>query len=94
MGATLITLILQLDHKIDSELSLSGKKPGLFIFDMQEEQLDEFVSFSESINSPVEAVTPVIRARLEEVNGEKFRKKKRMLFSYFGAHLHKKKEPK
>ncbi len=76
MGATLITLILQLDHKIDAELSLSGAKPGLFIFDIQEEQLEDFVSFSKSINSPIEAVTPVIRARLEEVNGKKFRKKK------------------
>lgn len=76
MGATLITLILQLDHKIESELSLSGSKPGLFLFDIQEEQIDAFSAFSKEMNSPIEAITPVIRARLEKVNGEVFRKKK------------------
>jgi putative ABC transport system permease protein len=76
MGATLITLILQLDHKIEKELSLAGSKPGLFLFDIQEEQIDEFVSFAREMKSPVEAVTPVIRARLEKVNGKVFRKKK------------------
>ncbi len=76
MGATLITLILQLDHKIEEELSLAGSKPGLFLFDIQEEQIDEFVSFAREMKSPVEAVTPVIRARLEKVNGKVFRKKK------------------
>lgn len=75
MGATLITLILQLDHKIESELSLAGSKPGLFLFDIQEDQIDDFVSFSQSKGTPVEAVTPVIRARLEKVNGKTFRKK-------------------
>ena len=76
MGATLITLILQLDHKIESELSLSGSKPGLFLFDIQEEQIDAFSAFAKEMNSPIEAITPVIRARLEKVNGEVFRKKK------------------
>lgn len=76
MGATLITLILQLDHKIESELSLTGTKPGLFLFDIQEEQIDDFVSFSKDFGTPVDAITPVIRARLEKVNGKVFRKKK------------------
>lgn len=75
MGATLITLILQLDHKIESELSLAGSKPGLFLFDIQEEQLESFVSFSKEAGTPLEAITPVIRARLEKVNGKTFRKK-------------------
>jgi putative ABC transport system permease protein len=76
MGATLITLILQLDHKIESELSLSGIKPGLFLFDIQEDQIDSFSLFAREMDSPLEAITPVIRARLEKVNGEVFRKKK------------------
>jgi putative ABC transport system permease protein len=76
MGATLITLILQLDHKIGEELSLTGSKPGLFLFDIQEEQIDQFVSFAKGMKAPLEAVTPVIRARLEKVNGKIFRKKK------------------
>jgi putative ABC transport system permease protein len=76
MGATLITLILQLDHKIGQELSLSGTRPGLFLFDIQEEQLEDFTAFAQKMGTPLEAVTPVIRARLEKVNGKPFRKKK------------------
>lgn len=75
MGATLITLILQLDHKIEAELSLAGKKPALFMFDIQEEQLAEFEKFAAGMQTPLEAVTPVIRGRLEKVNGKIFRKK-------------------
>lgn len=75
MGATLITLILQLDHKIDAELSLSGSKPALFLFDIQEEQLENFTAFAAEMKTPLEAVTPVIRGRLEKVNGKAFRKK-------------------
>lgn len=76
MGATLITLILQLDHKIEAELSLAGSKPALFLFDIQEEQMESVQKFSEEQETPLEAVTPVIRARLERVNGKAFRKKR------------------
>ena len=75
MGATLISLILQLDHKIDAELSLTGTKPALFLFDIQEEQLGDFEDFATGLGTPLDAVTPVIRARLEKVNGKTFRKK-------------------
>ncbi len=72
MGATLISLILQLDRMIQREFSLDDSKPGLFIFDIQDEQIDSLVDFSKAQGTPLDAITPMIRARLERVNGKKF----------------------
>lgn len=72
LGATLISLVLQLDHMIKGELSTGENRPGLFIFDIQEEQKDDLMKFSEENGTPIEAVTPMIRARLEKVNGKKY----------------------
>lgn len=79
MGATLICLILQLDRMIGAELALEDKRPGLFIFDIQEEQLEELLAFATLQRTPLEAVTPMIRGRLEKVNGQKFKRPKSTL---------------
>lgn len=76
MGATLISLILQLDRMILKEFVLSDEKPALFVFDIQEEQMEPLVDLAMKNNSPLTYVTPMIRARLEEVNGKKFERKK------------------
>lgn len=72
MGATLISLILQLDYLIQKEFSQTTIRPGLFIFDIQEEQLPDLVVFSQKHKSPLDAITPMIRARLDLINGNKF----------------------
>lgn len=77
MGATLISLILQLDKMILSEFSFDEKRPSLFLFDIQEDQLDPLKKLFEANQSPLAFVTPMIRARLEMVNGKKFERKKR-----------------
>jgi putative ABC transport system permease protein len=77
MGATLISLILQLDKMILREFSLDSNKPSLFIFDVQEEQMDPLIKLAKDNHSPLAFVTPMIRARLEKVNGKKFVKDKR-----------------
>src|SRR5690606_22467091 len=68
MGATLISLILQLDRMILKEFILSDEKPALFVFDIQEEQMEPLIALAEKNDSPLTYVTPMIRARLEEVN--------------------------
>ncbi|HXH30726.1 MAG TPA: FtsX-like permease family protein [Bacteriovoracaceae bacterium] len=80
LGATLISLILQLDKKILGEFVLDDKKPSLFIFDIQEEQIDAFSDYARSAGTPLTGVTPMIRGRLEKVNGEKFMKEKNFNF--------------
>lgn len=72
MGATLISLILQLDKMILREFSVNSEKPSLFIFDVQEEQMEPLVDLAKQNNSPLAFVTPMIRARLEKVNDKKF----------------------
>lgn len=77
MGATLISLILQLDKMILKEFALDNKKPSLFIFDVQEDQMDPLQKLAVDNGSPLAYITPMIRARLEKVNDEKYVKKKR-----------------
>ncbi len=77
LSATLISLILQLDTKILGEFVLDHRKPALFIFDIQEEQIEELLSFTKGQGQELEGVTPMIRGRLEKVNGEKFGGRKR-----------------
>lgn len=77
MGATLISLILQLDKMIMNEFALDTKKPALFLFDVQEEQIDQLKEFSVQNGTPLAFVTPMIRARLEKVNGKKFVRQKK-----------------
>lgn len=77
LGTTLISLILQLDVKVQQEFSVKEEKPSLFIFDIQEEQLPILEELAARLGTPIEAVTPMIRARLETINGKKFERKKR-----------------
>lgn len=77
LGASLISLILQLDVKVQSEFELKEEKPALFIFDIQEEQLEDLLAIAQELQTPLEAVTPLIRARLETINGKPFERKKR-----------------
>lgn len=79
MGSALVSLILQLDWMILKEFSTVDKKPSLFIFDIQEEQLAPLLETAKDNGSPLEFVTPMIRARLEKLNGKKFVRKKRDL---------------
>jgi putative ABC transport system permease protein len=76
MGATLISLILQLDKMIVQEFAMDANKPSLFIFDIQEEQMEPLVDLAKKNGSPLNFVTPMIRARLEKVNGKKFVRQK------------------
>lgn len=80
MGATLISLILQLDKMILKEFMMDDKKPSLFVFDIQEEQMEPLVSHAKEMGSPLAFVTPMIRARLEKVNDKQFVRSKKFDF--------------
>lgn len=74
MGATLISLILQLDRMIQKEFTLDESKPSLFLFDIQEDQMEPLLEFAKKNGTPLEGITPMIRARMEKVNGEEFKR--------------------
>ena len=77
MGMTLISLILQLDRMILKEFALDTKRPSLFIFDIQEDQMEPLEELAKENGTPLAFITPMIRARLEKVNDKKFVRKKR-----------------
>ncbi len=72
LSATLISLILQLDSLIQKEFTLDESKPSLFIFDIQEDQMQDLQTFASEKGVKLEGVTPMIRARLDKVNGKSF----------------------
>jgi putative ABC transport system permease protein len=77
MGMTLISLILQLDKMILKEFTMDTKKPSLFLFDIQEEQLDQLIAHAKELKTSLAFITPMIRARLEKVNDKKFIRQKK-----------------
>lgn len=70
LGAALISLILQLDLLVKNEFTLDNRKPALFVFDIQEDQIEDLKQFSSQVGNELENITPMIRARLEKINGQ------------------------
>lgn len=77
IASTLISLILQLDKMVLNEFSDNSKRPSLFLFDIQEEQMEELQKLALENGTPLAFMTPMIRARLEKVNGKKFIRQKK-----------------
>jgi putative ABC transport system permease protein len=74
IGSTLIALILQLDSLIQREFTINESRPALFAFDIQEDQLESLQNFALERGIVLEGITPMIRARLERINGESFKR--------------------
>ncbi len=78
IGITLITVIGQIDSSLKSELTESKEpKPSLFMFDIQDEQMEELVTFAKEKDIPLQLPSPMIRARLLKKNGEKVKRVKK-----------------
>jgi putative ABC transport system permease protein len=73
LGSMLLTLIPNLESSLLQEVeSPEGTKlPSLFLFDIQEEQVTPLVKKLKEENSPLKAITPMVRARLLEINDKK-----------------------
>lgn len=72
IGISLISLIFQLDFLIKREFTLDENKPSLFLFDIQEEQLEDLKLLASQLGLQLSSVTPLIRGRIDMVNGVKF----------------------
>jgi putative ABC transport system permease protein len=72
MGVSLISLIYQLDFLIKREFTLDSNKPSLFLFDIQEEQLENLRTLARDMKVELSALTPLVRGRIEKINGAKF----------------------
>jgi putative ABC transport system permease protein len=69
-------LVPQLQGLILNEIRVPKGRvlPQLFIFDVQEEQLDGLQALLKERGHPLDKTSPMVRARLEAVNGKPFRR--------------------
>jgi putative ABC transport system permease protein len=77
LGALLLNLLPQLKTSLLNEFSIGGvsKVPSLFLFDIQEEQLPLLQKRIDNEKLQFIAVSPLIRTRIIDVNGEAFERK-------------------
>ncbi|MDA9951512.1 hypothetical protein N9D31_02940 [Oligoflexaceae bacterium] len=70
--ALLLNIIPHLQSTVGNELKYpDGKEPpSLFLFDIQEDQIDPLVEKTKDLNIKLENISPLVRARLETTNGE------------------------
>jgi putative ABC transport system permease protein len=71
IGASLISLIPQLQRVVSQEVARPESIiPQLFMFDIQDEQVAPLKSYMQSIGANLNGLAPMVRARLERVNGQ------------------------
>lgn len=70
----LFMFLLELEGMIQKDLSITTKRPQIFLFDIQEEQKEDLELWMQKNKLSLEAMTPMIRAKLEKVNGQAFQK--------------------
>ena len=69
-------LVPQLQRVLVGEIQVPKGRtiPQLFLFDIQEEQVDSLAALLAAEGQPLRHASPMVRARLETVNGEPFRR--------------------
>lgn len=77
MSALLLNLIPQLKVGLLAEMQTDKnvKIPGLFLVDIQDEQVDPIQNILKSSNIDLHHISPMVRARILSVNGVPFEKK-------------------
>jgi putative ABC transport system permease protein len=75
IGVMLLALIGQLEISLRGELNAKdGKKPSLFLFDIQEEQAIALKTFAEEKNIPLREPQAMVRSRITKINGKKYQR--------------------
>jgi len=76
IGVLLLNLIPQIQKTIESDLMAPDRSnlPTFFMFDIQEEQVEDLKKIVSSQKAELKNMSPAIRARLMSVNGEGFSK--------------------
>lgn len=77
ISVILINLIPQIEQSIKKDVLFNPKEtsPDLFMFDLQDEQLNQFKSVIKSNASEVLGLSPIIRGRILKLNGLDFERK-------------------
>jgi putative ABC transport system permease protein len=74
MGTFLISTIPQIQKGLETEINKPQNMtlPGYFLVDIQPEQLEPLKQFLNEKNAPLNHISPIIRGRIEKVNGKEF----------------------
>ena len=83
VSACLLNLIPQIKHSLDEELDLGKNKdrPSLFVFDIQDYQIDELKELLSKNNYSLQNTSPLIRGRIVAINGKDFKRDDDKYFS-------------
>ena len=76
LGVLLLNLIPQFQNSLKNELGLdnpSGKLPKLFLFDIQEDQVEPLQDLLKKEGHPLDNLTPWVRGKLLKVKGKPYR---------------------
>ncbi len=67
-------LIPQIRVNLENEIQVddSSKRPSIFLFDIQDDQVDSLKSFSKERDLPLKNIAPMVRARLVKINDESY----------------------
>lgn len=76
LGSLLLNLIPQVKAGLEMEIAApeESKLPSLFLFDIQDDQVATLKQKIHSEKLSMNQISPMVRARLEKVNGETFKK--------------------
>jgi putative ABC transport system permease protein len=79
LGAMLLTLIPEIQINLQKEMLEPTKQalPSLFLFDIQDEQIKNLIQWVHSEKTELDSVTPMVRARMTEINGKPFERDER-----------------
>jgi putative ABC transport system permease protein len=71
------TLIVVVEASIRNEISFSHKdeRPSLFLFDIQDDQIDAVTELAKNLDMPLQNPSPLVRGRLLELNGAPYVRK-------------------
>ncbi|MES2767623.1 MAG: FtsX-like permease family protein [Bdellovibrionota bacterium] len=75
LGALLINLLPQLKYSLQREFEIGTKTPSLFLFDIQDDQLEPLKNFVKSQGTALTAISPMIRSRILKINDEDYERK-------------------
>jgi putative ABC transport system permease protein len=76
LGTLMLNLIPQIKAGLETEISMpqKSKLPSLFMFDIQDDQVDELISVLKNEEVHLNQLSPMIRAKLVSINGEESKK--------------------
>lgn len=82
LGTLLMNLLPQLEASLQQDLSAprNMKLPSLFLFDIQDEQVDPLQSYVQSQNLQLQQLSPLVRGRILKINDQAYERQQQNEF--------------